>query len=318
MLHQIKRKVARVQQPLRGAGANAEFLSYKQRLGSIKSSLKYTSAMLDSANRGWILQMQQQRSFSERFHESYPSPGDDTYKVAAEFAEGSQELYDKFTRETCDDMAAYANIHAQVVAYINEIEEVESVYAKLADAKSEAARYQSKLDAMERSKKGPDDHKKSRNLAKMDDQKGTYKVLLADTVKAQKKTYSKHPVLFKAALTSYWLSHEKHVTLLVQSLEKTADFARQAEAEMKDLDITKLGLDEPLEGEAESPNSAATTPEGSLSPASVTGNFEGSKAAEPQAPDSASEKKQSVTSPQPWPAHEKVSAAGTVPVPELA
>lgn len=238
MLHVVKRKSFRLQQPIRSA-PNAEFADLKQRLSSIKASLKYTSARLSDANRQWVIQMQQQRQFSERFHESYPTTTDETYQVAVQFAEGSQALYDKFTRETQNDLTAYNDIHKQVLLYIKEIDTVEAMYPKLADAKSESSRYQLKLDSMERSKRQTDEARKARNLQKMDNERDLYKRLLLETINAQKSTYVKHPVVFKAALTSYWLSHEKHVTMLVQSLEQTQNFAKKAEKEMRDLDITK-------------------------------------------------------------------------------
>lgn len=237
MLHAVKRQVGRVQQPIRSS-PNAEFSDLKQRLHSVKQSLQYTSKMLSSANRGWIIQMQEQRAFSERFHESYPTTDDEIFQVAQKFAEGSQTLYDKFTREAETDITAYNEIHKQVQIYIREIERVESMYSRLADAKSESTRYQSKLDWMERSRRPTDESKKLRNLQKMDHQRIAYKTLLEETIKEQKSTYAKHPIVFKAALTSYWLSHEKHVTSLVQSLENTQTFAKQAEQEMRALDIS--------------------------------------------------------------------------------
>jgi len=263
MLHAVKRKVARAQQPIK-TQPNAEFADMKQRLQSIKQALKYTSNMLNTANRNWIIQMQAQRTFSERFYESYPTTHDELYVVSKEFAQGSQNLYDKFTRETSDDMTAYHNIHKQVLLYIREIETVESSYSKLTAAKSEASRYQSKLDAMERSRRQTDESKKARNLQKMDNEKDEYRKLLNSTIEAQKKTYAKHPIVFKAALTSYWLSHEKHVTLLVQSLEKTQEFAKKAENEMKGLDITEFVMPEelsPLPSPRKIPTDAPLMPE---------------------------------------------------------
>lgn len=247
MFHVLKKQVARAQQPLSSKGApNAEFADLRQRLCSIKTSLKYTSQMLSSANRTWIKLMQEQRHFSERFHESYPTTTGETYTVAEAFALGSQNLYDKFTRHSDANISAYNDIHRQVLLYIKEIETVEASYPKLAEAKSEANRYQVKLDAMERSKKPADQSKKQRNLQKMDAEKELYKRLLKVTVDQQKKVYAKHPVVFKAALTSYWLSHEKHVNLLVESLEETQQFAQQHEQEMRQLDITSYQPQDPL------------------------------------------------------------------------
>lgn len=239
MLHVIKKQLALLQEPLVNTVPNGEFADLRQRLSAIKASLKYTSSMLSSTDRLWILQMQQQRQFSERFHESYPSTHDDTYVIAKEFAEGSQALYDKFTRDGAKTSATYAHIFHQIITYIREIEEVESEYSKLTAAKAETNRYQSKLDAMERSRKPVRVEKKQRNLQKMDTQREMYRVLLKTIVEKQKHIYGKHPIVFKASLTAFWLNHERHVTALVESLDKTARFAKDSEEEMKKLDITK-------------------------------------------------------------------------------
>lgn len=244
MLHAVKRRVGLASAPLRYS-PNAEFADLRQRLSSIKVSLKYTSQMLDAANRQWIIQMQEQRRFSERFAEAYPTTNDDTYIVATQFANGSQSLYDKFTRETNPDITGYQKISQQVMLFIKEIELVEASYSRLAMARSEAERYQSKLDAMERSRRPIDSAKKSRNLQKMDTERELYKKLLTETIEAQKKTYAKYPIVFKAALTAYWLSHEKHVNLLVQSLENTQEFAQRCEKDMMELDITTWVPPEP-------------------------------------------------------------------------
>lgn len=277
MFHAVKRKVALAQQPIKSA-PNAEFADLKQRLQSIKQSLKYASSMLDNANRNWILQMQQQRNFSDRFYESYPTPNDELYLVSQQFAFASQQLYNKFTRETSEEVVAYQSIHKQVSLYIREIEQVESMYAKLTAAKSEAIRYQSKLDSMERSRRQTDETKKARNLQKMDNEKEVYRKLLASTIAAQKKTYAKHPIVYKAALTSYWLSHEKHVKLLVKSLEATQKFAEEAQEEMKDLDIAQFCMPEelsPLPSPKRSPtkvslHSEDKEPEAGDSPTNIT------------------------------------------------
>lgn len=237
MLHAVKKQFALLKEPLVNV-PNGEFADLRQRLCAIKTALKYTSSMLTSSNRIWVLQMQQQRQFSERFYDSYPSSQDDTYIVAKQFAEGSQALYDKFTRHIRKEGEAYLHIHKQVTLYIREIEELESSYSELSANKAETNRYQSKLDAMERSRRPMDESKKTRNLQKMDNHRESYRAMLKATIEKQKKIYAKHPIVFKAALTSYWISHEKHVTALVESLERTQTFAKASEAEMRELDIT--------------------------------------------------------------------------------
>lgn len=239
MLHVIKKQIALLQEPLVNSVPNGEFADLKQRLSAIKTALKYTSSMMSSTNRVWIMQMQQQRQFSERFHEAYPSTHDDTYLIAKEFAEGSQNLYDKFARDGEKTNGTYIHIHGELRKYVKEIEDVEAEYSKLSAAKAETNRYQAKLDAMERSRTAPKKEKKQRNLQKMDTQREAYRALLKSVVQKQKQTYAKHPIMFKAALTGFWLNHEKHVTALIESLEKTAKFAKGAEEQMSKLDISR-------------------------------------------------------------------------------
>lgn len=243
MLHAVKRSLARLHEPLTPTAPNGEFADYSQRLSAIKQALKYTSSMFTSANRTWVIQIQEQRQFSERFHEAYPTTTDDVFIIAQQFAQGSQALYDKFTREITVDGNTYDRIHRQVLLYIKEIEELEASYPKLITAKSETNRYQGKLDAMERSRRPTDAAKKTRNLQKMDQQRDAYKRLLSTTVERQKLVYAKHAIVFKAALTAYWLSHEKHVTALVDSLKDTQRFAKAHEAQLEQLDILTLKPD---------------------------------------------------------------------------
>ena len=176
MFHTVKKTLSRVKEPLLSP-PNAEFSDYRQRLSSIKASLRYTSNSLTSANRGWIIQMQQQRAFSHRFQHAYPSTHDDIYAVAAQFAEGSQSLYEKFTREEADKNS-HAQIQAQVDKYIVQIEKVEAMYGKLISAKAEMDRYQNKLDGLERATRKIDDEKKNRNATKLDRHKQIYDELL--------------------------------------------------------------------------------------------------------------------------------------------
>lgn len=257
MFHLVKKNFARLQQPLSPSNVpNGEYADLRQRLASIKAALKYTLSMLNSSNRIWILQIQQQRQFSEKFHEAYPSTRDDTYTVAKHFAEESQALYDQFTRDAEQTSAVYFHIYRQIHTYIQEIERVESRYPQLNATKAESSRYQSKLDAMQRNQRRHTitnsqssagvrgraglDGKEQRNLMKLERVRDEYRSLLREVVRAQKETYGKHPVVFKAALAAYWLSHEKHVTALVHSLEKTKAFATAYESELEHLDIANL------------------------------------------------------------------------------
>lgn len=244
MLHTFKRHVANVSSPLRFS-PNAEFADLRQRLTSVKTSLKYTLQTLTAANRHWVVQIQDQRRFSDRFAQAYPTPHDDTHTVALQFASGSQALYDKFSHQTAPDLAVYQHITHQLSVYLNEIHTVEASYRDLAMAHSETERYQAKLDAMQRSKRPVDPTKRARNVQKLHAQRQLYTRLLEDTIANQKRAYAKHPIVFKAALTAYWLSHENHVNMLVRSLEHTQQFAKAAEPEMMHLDIANWAPAEP-------------------------------------------------------------------------
>lgn len=306
MLHVLKKNFARFKQPLaKNNLPNTEFSDLRQRLCTIKVALKYTLSMLNSANRIWVLQIQQQRQFSEKFHEAYPTTDDDTYTVAKYFADESQALYATFLRESVmspslsktspvspsslqrqphhrtsassspaarrneklsnddiaddeDPMAVYAHILSEIRSYVAEIEGVESMYGGLMEVRSESDRYQQKVDAIQQAtpntvrpnRRPVDESKRQRNIHKLDVVKEEYKKRLTETVDRQKMVYMKYPVVFKAALTAYWLSHQKHVTALVHSLKKTEQFATTYEHQMRTLDVASLTEQQVLELQA--------------------------------------------------------------------
>lgn len=305
MLHALKKNFARFKQPLaKNNLPNTEFTDLRQRLCTIKVALKYTLSMLNSANRIWVLQIQQQRQFSEKFHEAYPTTDDDTYTVTKYFADESQALYATFLREAVispsktsspsppgssrhphrtsspsspaaaacrsaklnnddiaedeDPMAVYAHILSEIRSYVAEIEGVESMYGGLMEVRSESDRYQHKLDAIQQAtpntvrpnRRPVDESKRQRNIHKLDAVRDEYKKRLAETVNRQKTVYMKYPVVFKAALTAYWLSHQKHVTALVHSLKKTEQFALTYEHQMRTLDVASLTEEQVLEIQA--------------------------------------------------------------------
>jgi hypothetical protein len=162
--------------------------------------------------------------------------------AAVQLAESSEFLYNSFIREQAPEVVAYLNLADQVKHYCKEIEEVESTYASLLEARAEAERYSAKIDAIQRAKT-IDGVKKLRNLSKMDKQKDTYKELLTKVIASQKHTYAKHPAVFRAAMVGYWQSHERHVTLLTQSLRHTQEFAARHADEMRDFDVAALNIE---------------------------------------------------------------------------
>lgn len=255
MLHTFKKKVAKATAPTRGVTPGSEFLDYQQRLATVKKNLMYTDTAMDNAVKNWTEQMIEQRSFSERFSEGYPISGDDTDRVAKEFAEGSQNLYDHFVRTTSPESASYYKMHMELKSYIKEIGAIEAMYSPLVEAKSESDRYQNKVDTLERAKK-TNDLKKSRNLAKMDSEKQKLAQLTAEVVSSQKKTYAKAPIVYKAALCAYWSANETHIRIMMKSMEKTAEFARETEIELAGLDVSQLVI---VEEEDDNSSTVGTT-----------------------------------------------------------
>lgn len=267
MLHAVKKSVAKASAPSRGVNPPAEFLDLKVQLAAVKRNISLVDKKMTEANKAWSLQMMEQRTFSERFAEGYPSTSDETAGIANEFAESSQALYDHFVRETDPVAQNYHKMQEQVKVYLKEVAEVEATYPKLTEAKSETARYQEKVDNIERSKKD-NEAKKSRNLQKMDSEKEKYDDLVKTVVIAQKKTLAKSATVHRLALCAYWSANATHIQIQQQSMEKTAEFARTHEDELAGLDITSLDLVDSA-ALAASPEVPTTTPADPVSPQSI-------------------------------------------------
>lgn len=265
MLHAVKKTVAKASAPSRGVNPPAEFLDLKTQLAAVKRNITLVDKKMTDANKAWAQQMMEQRRFSERFAEGYPSTSDDTAVIASEFAESSQSLYDHFVRETDPAAQNYMKMQEQVQVYLKEIAEVEAMYPKLTEAKSETARYQGKIDTIERSKKN-DEAKKNRNLQKMDSEKEKYDELAKTVVIAQKKTLAKSATVHKLALCAYWSSNAAHIQIQQESMQRTSDFARSHEDELAALDITSLDLSESavLAASPQVPTDAPMSPQGTV------------------------------------------------------
>jgi hypothetical protein len=137
MLHAVKKTVAKAAAPSRGITPPAEFLDLKLQLVAVKRNITLVDKKMTEANRAWAVQMMEQRSFSERFAEGYPSSSDETAVIAGEFSQSSQALYDHFIRETDPSAQSYHKMQEQVRVYLAEIAEVEAMYPRLTEAKSE-------------------------------------------------------------------------------------------------------------------------------------------------------------------------------------
>lgn len=270
MLHVLKKKTAATTASSRGVCPTAEFTQMKQKLALVKRNLVYTDKKMMDADLMWRKQLAAQRSFSEDFCDGYvPLDGvvDDTQEVMIEFARGATERYDHFIRAAKKEDEAFTKMRREVAKYVAEVREVEGRYSEIVEAKSEVARYQSKVDWIEL-RKNVNDGKKTRNLVKLDIEREFYKELAAEIVERQKATYGKASVCHRMALCAYWAAHSKHVDVLSTTMEKTAEWAKDVEGEMASIDIGALDVidtasefskSEASDGEA-SPTSSVPSP----------------------------------------------------------
>lgn len=239
MLHSFKKKVAKNTAPVRGVNPGGEFLDYKNRLATIKKNLQYIDRRMDDAIKYWNLQIIEQRNLSQRFSTGYPIRGDETDRIAKDFEKGSTAVYDYFFRNEDIETEPYKNMQAQVKAYINELVQVEKEYRELLYIKSEAERYQTKVDTMDRRGRN-NDLKRTRNLQKMDHEKMRLTEKTNKVVAAQREVYAKAPTIYKAALCAYWTAYQKHMQVISQSMSKTTQFMEMAGKDMENLDISTM------------------------------------------------------------------------------
>lgn len=241
MFHSFKKNVAKATAGPRGINPGGEFLDYKNRLQNIKRNLNFVDKKMEEALRAWRVLIIEQRKFAHRVHEGYPIVNDDMETHARDFSEGAQKLYDYFLRERNSEAAPFERMHQQVKQYLTEIAAVERMYPELLVAKSESERYQSKVDAMDRSGRGSD-VRRSRNVQKMDSEKERVEAIRRQVISSQKSTYAKASTVYKAALCAYWWTHERHTQVLLQMMEKTSQFAAEAGEELLKVDITQLSM----------------------------------------------------------------------------
>jgi DNA repair exonuclease SbcCD ATPase subunit len=263
MIHALKKKVVKHSKAT-NAEPSAEFQDYKLKLETVSKNLSVADKRLDEAKKHWLKHVMDQRSFSAGYVEGIADTSSETYAVAHDFAEGAHARYDHFVRETDPADAPYNKMHAQLKEYLGEIAEVEAMYKKLIEAKSEASRYQGKIDTIEKSKKD-DDIRKERNLQKLDTERENFSALQKEVTTAQKKVYAKSGVAQKMALVAYWQMNAEHVKVMEASLEKTQDYAAANYADLASIDIASLDISD----ETSLPDVPSTVPPSPL-PKSVS------------------------------------------------
>eukprot|EP00173_Palmaria_palmata_P005164 Plantae.Rhodophyta-Palmaria_palmata.ctg8571.p1 GENE.Plantae.Rhodophyta-Palmaria_palmata.ctg8571~~Plantae.Rhodophyta-Palmaria_palmata.ctg8571.p1 ORF type:complete len:315 (+),score=87.81 Plantae.Rhodophyta-Palmaria_palmata.ctg8571:141-1085(+) len=285
MLHVLKKKTAATTASSRGVCPTAEFTQMKQKLALVKRNLVYTDKKMIDADLMWRKQLAAQRSFSEDFCDGYaPIDGvvDDTQEIMIEFSRGANERYDHFIRASKKEDEAFTKMRKEVAKYVAEVNEVESRYSEIVEAKSEVARYQSKIDSIEL-RKNVNDPKKTRNLLKLDIEREFYKKLAVEIVDKQKAIYAKASVCHKMALCAYWAAHSKHVDVLSTTMEKTAAWAKNVEVEMVSIDIASLELIDTASEFSKSEASAGEASPTSSVPSPTYTGAEGGKNESPSA-----------------------------------
>lgn len=256
MMHSLKKKVGMHSKGV-AAEPSAEFQDYKLRLETVKKNLGVADKRMDEAKAHWLKHVMDQRAFSAGFVDGIADTNSETFEVAQEFSEGASARYDHFVRETNPADASYNKMHQQLKAYLGEIADVEKMYKKLMEAKSETNRYQAKVDAMEKAAKG-DDVKKERNLQKLDSERENFVALQKEVTDAQKNVYGKSGVAQKIALVAYWQMNAEHVRVMEASLEKTQDYSASNYDDLASMSILSLEDEDGSESMSAAPASPAT------------------------------------------------------------
>lgn len=258
MMHALKKKVVKHTKSST-AEPSAEFQDYKLKLQTVKKNLTVADKRMDEAKSHWLKHVMDQRAFSSGFAEGIADTGSDTFDVAQTFSDGASARYDHFVRETDPADAPYNKMHAQLKEYLGEITEVEKMYKGLVEAKSEAGRYQGKIDSMEKATKS-DDVKKERNLQKLDSERENFLATQKEVVTAQKKVYAKSGVAQKMALVAYWQMNAEHVKVMESSLEKTQDYSAANYDELASVDIASLDIGDTSASLPASPSTLPPSP----------------------------------------------------------
>lgn len=265
MLHSIKKRVARVSHTVE---MQAEIESYQSLLRKVRSNLAESVAEASIANKLWLKQVQQQRTFSNTFNEGYVpfSAADETAKVASDFAAGSRERYDRFVRETMPETAPFHRMEESVRRYMNEIDEVELLCPGLLEAKAEVERYGSKVDGLAK-KKGVQE-KTSRNLSKQEASQASYDALSNSVLDRQKATYGKAPMVSQMALVSFWEGQRCQLQIMQDTMRETSAFSEKHAKALADVDVAAIT---PAAGSAvvAAPPSPAQPEAGATVPATV-------------------------------------------------
>jgi hypothetical protein len=260
MLHSLKRRVSLTQAAATGGvPVPPEVVSLKQKLAGVKRQLTETTTHVDRTNAAIKVKVSEQVAFARAFAKDFPVGPDapppagagcrDLDMTAASeaktqahaFARQAEEVYNTHCRARSPDegWARYKAMNEQLKAYCAAVAKVEAKYPRLTVAKSEATRYHAKFDAlMQRGK--ADDLKMTRNLEKTDQFRDRYQALLKEVLEEQRALYAKAPLALRTALVVYWGTNERHMSLISETFDETALWARENERDLAELDVSAL------------------------------------------------------------------------------
>lgn len=251
MLHSFKKRVFRLQVPLRPSltpGSEGQHLRHQLR--QIRLALQHLLHVHRAGAAVWLRLLHNHRDFSERIHLAYPN-NDRLAQVCARLRKQTAHIADQFAREQRPLSPTLAHIRAQIELYIRRVRDVETLYPALDDAHAEYYRYKQKVDALSTRdasssplplspRRPPDQARNSRNFAKLDRAEELHQRLLQDVLQRQRKLFAVHAPLFHAALVAFWLSHASCVDALVESVQHAKTFAEAELQNMEQLDVQKL------------------------------------------------------------------------------
>lgn len=218
--HAVKKRFSRAttRKKTINQGINAEFLALREQLDGVSKSLKWLSSDIRTSRQAWTQIAKHQADFASKLSSSLLHDGM-VRDHAKEVEETTQKVYRRIIEQDGPG-SSHERITAILDKYEVMIDAVEKDYPKLEMAYTEVARYDRKVDKLNKKKKkssaGP---KLTKNCEKRETARREYEGLLKDLTHRMRAVLDKHEAVFQCAHHAFWLANHTY--------EKTVDDATE-------------------------------------------------------------------------------------------
>lgn len=233
-VHNVKMRVTSATTKKKvAAGIATEYTEYKTMLQNVQKALNAYVKSAESVDSAWTNLFNLQRNFSNEITAALPNP-DEVRNTAQQYTTHMAAL-ERDVLLVQNGEQPYEKLHLTILAYLKEIEDVQKKYTQLERNFSEYRRYSAKSDKLS-AKKNKNENKIARNMDKKEQSRVTYQSHLDTMVGLMKSTWSKHPIIFRMVLCSFWLRNNHGVSML-------SSHASQMFAESTEIQNTLLAVD---------------------------------------------------------------------------